>query len=95
MNLKKGDSHKFYSSVSKAITGYLADKLALSASGLTSGMIHQHLQGKVSEDKINETMNVLRECDFHRFASASDSQGIEREFLSRAENLIMALEKIL
>ncbi|MBD3169138.1 MAG: hypothetical protein GF307_06615 [candidate division Zixibacteria bacterium] len=94
-SLRKGDKIKFYSAVSRALTGYLADKLALSAAGLTTDMMHLHLKDKVSGKQLDEILNVLRLCDFHRFASVSESNGQEREFLNRVEKLIMELEKSL
>ncbi|MCP4632028.1 MAG: protein BatD [candidate division Zixibacteria bacterium] len=93
--LRNNDRAAFYTSVHDALTGFIADKLSLSAVGLTTDMIRDELGGKISQEILDETLGLLRTCDFHRFASVDDSGKDNREFLRRVEGNVLSLEKSL
>ncbi len=93
LHLKKGDQRQFYQAISKALTGYIADKLSVSASGLTTDTLKESLNGRVPESTMNETLEILRTCDFYRFASIEDTENQTERFIERTHKNIMELEK--
>ncbi|MBD3234518.1 MAG: hypothetical protein GF315_12405 [candidate division Zixibacteria bacterium] len=91
--LNGDDQRQFYQAISKALTGYIADKLSVSASGLTTDTLKESLNGKVPESTIKESLEILRTCDFYRFASIEDTDNQSEQFVERVQDNIMELEK--
>ena len=94
-HLQRNESPQFYGAVHKALTGYLADKLSLSAAGLTNELLRDSLIGKVDDAVLQETFQILQACDFHRFASAAGNDRDGKGFLDRVGRNIIMLEKSL
>ncbi|KPL02234.1 MAG: hypothetical protein AMJ90_06405 [candidate division Zixibacteria bacterium SM23_73_2] len=94
---KQIDSKKpkeFYSEVAKALTSYMADKLNLSAFGLTKKKMRDEFEkAGLDEDAIDEMMNLLEKCDLARFAPTSFSEDEMMEFLKSTQKLISDLER--
>ncbi len=87
---------EFYAEVARSVLGFLADKFNLPAAGLVSEDVEGHLrQRKVEEELIKETLALLQDCDFHRFAPTESSTENMQATLKRAENLIERLAKVL
>lgn len=86
---------EFYGEVSLAVTAYIADKLNISPYGLTSDQIAELLrQRRASDDLITDTLGLLRQCDFARFAPASLSQNDVNNSLSMAESIMVRMEGV-
>jgi len=61
------DSKVFYASLSLSLTGYLADKLGLSRSGVTQReIIGRLIKAGAEPKKISQLTELLDECDFAR-----------------------------
>ncbi|MFP4369577.1 MAG: BatD family protein [Candidatus Kapaibacterium sp.] len=68
-HLSAGEDEKFYEEVSKAIWGYLHDKLNIPFAALNKDSAGAALKIKdVSEEEINELKRILDECEYARFA---------------------------
>ena len=67
--LKSNDQNRFYEEFSQAIWGYISDKLNISRSQLSMETVKEIMLGKyVSENIVNEFVDVLNDCEFARFA---------------------------
>jgi len=89
-----GKTADFHAGVANALTGYLADRVNVSAAGMTREGIEAALEalGARNEDR-KAFVEILRECDFARFSpSGTDADGM-RGLLARARDLIRSLER--
>lgn len=70
--LKENKNEQFFDEVSRALWGYVSDKLGIPQSDLSRESIIEKLKVKmVSEDSIKKLGQTLDYCEFARFASAS------------------------
>ena len=87
---------EFYAEVARSVLGFLADKFNLPAAGLVSEDVEEHLRRRnVDETLIQQTLALLQDCDFHRFAPTESDTENMRATLKRAEELIEKLAKAL
>ncbi|MDZ7372748.1 MAG: BatD family protein [candidate division KSB1 bacterium] len=87
---------EFYAEVSRAIVGFVADKLNVPAAGVTSEAAESLLRQRgVPESVLAEFLDLWRICDFQRFAPAASDTSEMQKVLERAESVIVQLEKAL
>ncbi len=92
---KKETVEEFYLEISKTLTSYIADKLNLSAHGLTSDKIEEMLVLKDADKSlIADVKEVLQKSDFARYAPSSLSQEDIDSSLKKTEAVMIALEGI-
>jgi len=92
--LSDSDARSFYAEVSKALTGFIADKLNLSEAGLVREQLREiHQQRGLSEDVLDEVLSLLDECDRQRFAPAGGRASDPKEVLARARRLMAELDR--
>lgn len=85
---------EFYAEISNALYGFAADKLNKEQAGLISSDIEKEFkQRSVDEDLIKEFFNILKTCDFMRFAPANSTQEDMNRFYQSAKDIIIKLEK--
>ena len=85
---------EFYAEISRAVLGFVADKLNLSAAGLSSDEIALKLQERdVEEHVVSELLDCLRECDFQRFAPAESTVDRMKALYERAKSAIIDLDR--
>ncbi len=90
--LKAAHKEAFYQEVSRALWGYMSDKLNLPLSELSKDNISEVLQQKdVEQEAINTFIEILDTCEFARYAPSSGSDEMEKLF-SRAIGNISQLE---
>jgi hypothetical protein len=90
------DSPRFYSSLSQALMGYLADQMGLSRSGVTQREITQRLaKAGAEESKINQLAELLDECDFARFAPGELNETEMESHEQLAEGLLTEFSRVL
>ncbi len=90
----QGNTENYHSEVSKALMGYLEDKLHIPKASLTideaATLLEQH-------HVPSETVQTLRSCieraDFARFAPSSDTQQARAELLDAAAGIINNVER--
>jgi hypothetical protein len=90
----QGNTENYHSEVSKALMGYLEDKLHIPKASLTideaATLLEQH-------HVTSETVQTLRSCieraDFARFAPSSDTQQARAELLDAAAGIINNVER--
>ncbi len=92
--LAQGNTESYHAEISKALFGYLEDKLHLEKSSLTVEDAVNRLQQRGVDD---QTLAQLRTCieraDFARFAPDSDTSGARKELLDAASAAINSIER--
>jgi len=93
--MKLDKQKEFYAEVSRALLGYVADKLNLSAAGLISDEVANQMKKYSVDDKlIDELMDILQKCDYQRFAPANSTLAEMQTIYQQAKNVIIKLENI-
>ncbi len=91
---KSLDNHQqkeFYENISRALFGYVSDKLHIKLSELNKENIAQKLNHiQISEATTSSLIDTLEMCDMARFAPISVS---EQEIFSKAEKIINQIEE--
>ncbi len=94
--LSTGKPSEFYGEVSRAVTGFIADKLDISRAGLITNELERRLrQRQVDPEQIRQVIDLMQSCDFYRFGQGSVSKEEMETFYRRAKELIIALDKSL
>ncbi|MEW5766800.1 MAG: BatD family protein [bacterium] len=92
--LRPEESHEFYTLLESGLRSYLADRLNMSAAGLTQEEIAAKLRTSgIDEVEIEELRSLIEESHLIRFASAKSSLEQMKQSYSRALNLIKSLKK--
>jgi len=90
-SLAANDKNAFYEATSKALFGYVGDKLNIAVADLTQENIKSSLADKdVDDNIINSLIETIDLCDMARFAPVPVS---EQEVYDKAENIIQQIEK--
>lgn len=92
--LHPGKSREFHAEVAHAVSGYLGDKLGVSASGLTHGMIQELLAARgVDEATRTDVARCLERCDYAGFAPVAPGLAEMQQLAGAAEQAIARLER--
>jgi hypothetical protein len=92
--LAAGDRTAACAAVSRAVTGFIGDRLNVAAAGMTLAELERLLRSAgTGDDVIERVRSLLGSCDHGRFAGASDSVEGER-LLSEAGELVDILSKL-
>ena len=91
-HLKEKNKEKFYDEVSKALWGYINDKLGIPMAELSKDSANDALRKRsVSEDLIENFNETIGYCEFARYAPANDSIEMEKTY-NNAIQLITKFE---
>jgi hypothetical protein len=91
--LQNQDSKGFYNEVSRAIWGYISDKLTLPASELSRDNLTAYLNEKhVSESTVKELFNVIDHCELALYAPSAAGNNMQHDYEKTAD-LISKLEQ--
>jgi len=92
--LKPETQKEYYAEVSKALMGFLGDKLNMAEAGMISDDVKATLEKRgVHVSVIQKTFSVLESCDYQRFAPSDASESDMRDFLKRAEQIMSHLDR--
>ncbi len=91
--LKANQKEEFYAEVSRALWGYIGDKLTIPASELTVENVQSrlHLRG-ITGNTISSFTSAIEQCEFARFAPSSDSHQMDDVF-QNAVKLVSSIEE--
>lgn len=85
----------FHAEIYQSLTSYLADKLDISPHGLTSESIVQILTERgAAQDMIDSMLEIVRACDFARFAPSSIDEEAIAKVLASAEQIMVTIEGV-
>lgn len=94
-HLKNNNQNGFYEEFSQALWGYISDKLNIVRSQLSMDTVKEIMLNKnVSEDIVNEFIDLLHNCEFARFAPGDPSKKMD-ELYQKGFDLITKAEKLL
>jgi hypothetical protein len=94
-SLASNDAGKFYDEVSKALWGYMSDKLTIPQANLSRESVDAVLRERgVGDDVRAQFAQTLDTCEFARFAPA-EAAGEKQHLYDTAENLISSFEQAL
>ena len=92
-HLKQNDTENFYESISKAIWGYISDKLSIPVSDLSKETARHALSKYLTDvDLIDNIIGVIDECEMARYSPSSDDSHMEKLF-SEAAGVISKTEQ--
>ncbi|MBN2381408.1 protein BatD [bacterium] len=92
--LHKNDTANFFQVLGKGISTYIADKLNISAAGMTTDLVRDLLsEREVSEEVQAQILEILHQCDFARFAPASISKEDMHAAFEKARAAINTLDR--
>jgi hypothetical protein len=87
-------SKDFYEETASALYAYVADKLGVSPSGLTTKNIDSMMEERrIPEAERKAFIDTIESCEFARFTPGERSREEMESLLDRAEKIIVALEK--
>lgn len=77
--LSENKKEEFYEEISKALWGYVSDKLNIPVSELTKDNTHKSLSEKhIDDELINKCLSTIDNSEFARFAPSSDSSEMDK-----------------
>jgi len=91
--LQNQDSKGFYNEVSRALWGYIGDKLNIPASVLSRDNVAGYLKDKqVQESTVKELFGVLDHCEFALYAPSAAASNMTQDYETTAD-MISKLEQ--
>jgi len=91
-HLKQAQKEQFYHEISRALWGYVADKLGIPPSELSTDSVRLSLQSRgVTPDHITRLLDTIAQCDFARFAPAADTLQMDMVY-KQSIDLISTIE---
>jgi hypothetical protein len=94
--IENGNKPKFYEETSKALFGYLEDKLNIQKSELSQERAITELQfNGVPEELVSRVKSISEKCEFARFAPRAQNGQAEKELYDEAFKVIIELENSL
>lgn len=88
-------AEEFFAEVRLALLSFVADKLNVSAHGLTIDEFTQRLsQAGFSEDEVGSARNLIQRADFVRYSSGALTQSDIDSSLNYAEELLVKLQEV-
>lgn len=80
-HMQEDKSRAFYDEISKAMLGYVCDKLQIPRSELTKDNVKERLQGlKVAEVEIERFMKTIKTCEMALFAGMDNSKAMQETY---------------
>ncbi len=90
--LKQGAREKFFEELSRALWGYISDKLSISMADLSKDSATIILKEKgVSDERIYSLWSVIDTCEFARYAPGSIQDDLST-ILKNAEDIVFLME---
>ena len=90
--LKSNERDKFYEEISRALWGYVGDRLTISGSELSKDLIEERLLSlEINKEVVQELIGTLNKCEMSRF-SPSESSGEMKEMYNESIRLISEIE---
>jgi hypothetical protein len=91
--LKNKDSKLFYDEISRAVQGYLSDKLLIPIADLSRDTIEETLNKKgIEPTLVDKTLKLLETCDFALYANNGDTASMQQQY-DMAVNIISSLDE--
>jgi hypothetical protein len=93
--LKGGNDVKFYEEMSRALWGYIGDKLGIPLADLSRERVESELRERsAGEEEIHHLLALVEECEFARYAPSTGFKS-RNELLQEAIEAISKIEQII
>lgn len=93
LDLKKKE--EFYTEISRALWGYIADKLAIPPSDLSLDLVRSMLENKnIQIELITKLASTIEMCEFARFAPSADAVQMDQVYRETVELISTIEEKL-
>jgi len=93
---KRGDGAALCSEVTRAVSGFVADRFGVPAAGLTPADVREKLgSARVPEDLVKRVVDLLEACDYGRFSSSVQGREEMASVLENARRLLSELQRAL
>ena len=93
--LDEKKKEEFYSEISRALWGYIADKLGIPPSDLSIDLVRSSLEDrKIDGEMITRFITTIEMCEFVRFAPATDSVQMDQVYKETVELISMIEEQL-
>ncbi|MBK7872003.1 MAG: hypothetical protein IPJ74_15680 [Saprospiraceae bacterium] len=87
-HLQANESRAFFDEVSKALLGYVCDKLQIPRSALTKENVKEKLHTlKVEDGLINNFMEIIQTCEVALFSGRDNPTAMNETYQHAVENL--------
>ena len=94
--LNENNHTAFYTEISKALFGYLEDKLHIPKSEFSLDFALEELQkGNVNQDILSSLKNCAEKCEYVRFAPEENGIQAMNQIYNDSANVIIEIEKTL
>lgn len=91
--LKSNESRAFYDEISKAMLGYVSDKLKIPKSEMTKSNMQSKLeQLEIGTDKVDRFIEIVRNCEIALFAGKDHQEAMQQTY-DNALEVLAAIEK--
>ena len=91
--LKSNEQEKYYEEMTRAIWGYLSDKLTIPVADLSKEKANESLKQKnILDEIISELNSIIENCELARYSPNSDSSKMN-EIYNKSNELISKLEQ--
>ncbi len=92
--LKANDSNKIYEEITKALWGYISDKLNIPVSELNKEVVRTKLaQINVDETQIDNFLKTLEESEFARYSNSANTSNRMNEVYEKSGTVITNIER--
>jgi len=93
--IQNDSENRFPTLITNAITEFIADKLNISAKGLTINDIETRLEDlSLPKEIIAKITDTINECDFFRFSSTSSKKEEREKIYNDAKEIMIELERL-
>lgn len=93
-HLNAGEQRAFYDEISKALWGYVSDKLVIHRAELSKENIRSKLlDNKVEASQIDQFIEILNNCELAVFAGVGGDEAAMKKTYNQAKAVITAIEK--
>ncbi|MBN1823452.1 MAG: protein BatD [Endomicrobiales bacterium] len=92
--LMNGDPKDYYSAISRAVLEFSADKMNVSAEGLTVPVLNELLSSRgTGAETMTNICEILSECDMVRFAPTSVTEEMKKSIYEKASITLTRLDR--
>jgi hypothetical protein len=92
--LEQGNTEQYHTEISRALLGYLEDKLHLPKASLTLDTAAEQMKLKsVNQQVVQNLVSCIERAEFARFAPGADSREGRKDLLDASISAIETVEK--
>ncbi|MBN1153497.1 protein BatD [candidate division KSB1 bacterium] len=92
--LQEDTQKEFYAETSRALIGFLADKLNLSAAGIITDELEAMMREKgIDQETVASFMDCINRCDYQRFAPSDSTTEEMNQLYEQAQMVISKIER--